>query len=672
MLADRKAVTLLVCLVSAQASPAEPDEELLEGAELVEIVEEAPVTEAAPPPEEVSREEVRSLPGARGDALEGIRNLPGVAFAASYEGAAGDLIIRGTSGADSWYLLDGVAVPAATHMGSLTAVLPVEMLQAIELEPGGFDVAHGRATGGVVEMKTRAPRLDRWGGAADVSFVHASAFAEGPVIADRLGLAVSLRRSFLDAFLPEVLPDDAGFHFTTAPRYHDGQIKADYVPSERHHLTLLGVESDDRLALNVEDENANDPVFTGDLGSHYQFWRAILAWHFDGGPLQTHATLAYGRDWNEVYLNDDFYLDLRVDDVTVRQEVAYTVGPFLRLRTGGDVRALKTDARVRLPLEGGEGAPDTLATVAPVLELDDRLRDVHSAAWLAGDLHLGPVAVTPGVRVDHFRHIHDVVVQPRLSAQVELGGGLATQASVGRFCRPLINAEQVPKDLEAETAIQASAGLEQRIGDDLRVRATLFSTWLRDLTVVDPMRIEDDAFDAYVSRGKGTARGMELFARLRRGDLFGWIAYTYTRSRRIDGPGMPERRFEQDQPHNLVATASWKFGRSGSWRVGGRFRLASGTPYTPVVGAVYRSDLDLYQPMYGASNSERLETAHQLDLRIDRRFTFRGWNLSAYLDVSNVYAHPRVVGYSYDFDYTHKEPITDLPLLPSIGVRGEL
>ena len=151
-------------------------------------------------------------------------------------------------------------------------------------------------------------------------------------------------------------------------------------------------------------------------------------------------------------------------------------------------------------------------------------------------------------------------------------------------------------------------------------------------------------------------------------NLFGWLAYTYTHSRRTDAPGMPERRFDYDQPHNLVAAASWKLGK---WTVGGRFRFASGLLSTPVVGSVYLADQDLYQPVYGATNSQRLESSHQLDLRVDRRFQFDAWTLSAYLDVTNVYANPRVFDYSYEFDYSEREPLTDLPILPTIGVRGE-
>ena len=46
------------------------------------------------------------------------------------------------------------------------------------------------------------------------------------------------------------------------------------------------------------------------------------------------------------------------------------------------------------------------------------------------------------------------------------------------------------------------------------------------------------------------------------------------------------------------------------------------------------------------------------------------WKLSAYVDVTNVYAHARVLGYSYNYDYSERTPIEDLPIVPAIGVRG--
>jgi hypothetical protein len=82
------------------------------------------------------------------------------------------------------------------------------------------------------------------------------------------------------------------------------------------------------------------------------------------------------------------------------------------------------------------------------------------------------------------------------------------------------------------------------------------------------------------------------------------------------------------------------------------------------------SDLNAFLPVYGQVNSERIEDAHSMDVRVDRKWKFDSWELSAYLDVTNVYAHARVLGYSYNYDYSERQAFEELPFVPALGVRG--
>jgi outer membrane receptor protein involved in Fe transport len=276
--------------------------------ETIEIVGPAPLAPAQGSVEQLSRDEIDALPGGRGDAFETVRSLPGVAFAPVFDGA-GDLAIRGTRGADSFYLVDGVPVPQTMHFGNLTAVLPVEMIDSIELLPGGFDVSYGRATGGIVEIHTRRSRADRWAGAADISFVHASAFAQGPLIRDELSIAASVRRSFIDLLLPSVVGDDGEVTFSRAPRYMDAQLRLDWAPSYRHEVSLLGLYSDDALAIQLDTENAQDPALSGRIGSSDSFWRAVATWRYDGVRIGSRAAVSYGRAVEKIGLNDTHFLE---------------------------------------------------------------------------------------------------------------------------------------------------------------------------------------------------------------------------------------------------------------------------------------------------------------------------------------------------------------------------
>jgi hypothetical protein len=62
---------------------------------------------------------------------------------------------------------------------------------------------------------------------------------------------------------------------------------------------------------------------------------------------------------------------------------------------------------------------------------------------------------------------------------------------------------------------------------------------------------------------------------------------------------------------------------------------------------------------------------HQLDIRVDKSWKFTSWQLSAYLDVQNVYNQGNVEGTSNNYNFTQTTYATGLPFLPSLGMRAE-
>ncbi|HET9959078.1 MAG TPA: hypothetical protein VFQ61_31525, partial [Polyangiaceae bacterium] len=156
--------------------------------------------------------------------------------------------------------------------------------------------------------------------------------------------------------------------------------------------------------------------------------------------------------------------------------------------------------------------------------------------------------------------------------------------------------------------------------------------------------------------------------------FFGWVTYTLSRSVRQSRAGEPERLFEYDQTHNLTVLGSYRLGRG--WEFGARFRLVSGPLATPLapppsLPAVYAADAGAYTPLEGKQFSRRLPLFHQLDVRLDKRWQFRDWRFSTYLDVRNAYSNSAIEGLAYNFDYSQETYQTGIPIIPSLGVRGE-
>ena len=85
----------------------------------------------------------------------------------------------------------------------------------------------------------------------------------------------------------------------------------------------------------------------------------------------------------------------------------------------------------------------------------------------------------------------------------------------------------------------------------------------------------------YDNGGTGRVYGMELVARHDFTNNFtGWLAYTLSRAERRDSGETEDRLFDFDQTHILTVVGSYLLPRN--WQVGGRFRLVSGNPITPV------------------------------------------------------------------------------------------
>src|SRR5262249_2194108 len=120
---------------------------------------------------------------------------------------------------------------------------------------------------------------------------------------------------------------------------------------------------------------------------------------------------------------------------------------------------------------------------------------------------------------------------------------------------------------------------------------------------------------AYNNLGKGYVIGGEVLIKYKAdARFFGWLAYTLQRSIIEQPPDFTPQLFQYDQTHILTVLGSYRLGHG--WEFGARFRLVSGSLYTPVVGGIFNGDAGTYVPVQGAAFSKRLPFFHQLDLRV--------------------------------------------------------
>ena len=620
----------------------------------------------------IPADEVARLPGSQGDPLKAVLNLPGAARP-SFGG--GQLILRGSSPGDSAAFVDGLQVPQLYHFGGLRSTFAPRFLESLEFVPGNFAADFGRLTGGIVNARVRDPATDMLRGEADFNLYDAGVALEGPLSKD-WSFGAAFRRSWIDALLPLFIPSDSNVSFSSAPRFYDYQFLATWKPSDRDRVRFLFFGSQDKLVLLFKHPAA-DPLITGNLSARIAYHELQALWSRALAPgLKQETWIAAGLSTFDTQIGPELFFKLDTRRLDARSTWSWQASRLVEVRAGVDIQLDGYDIRLDLPQAPKEGEPPGgPVSTRPRIATAQTGTFYNPATFL--ELRLSPtedIQIVPSVRLDWRRAIQRWSLDPRLSARWRVAPATVLKAALGVYQQqpqPDESARDIGNpDLLHERSLAASAGFEQALLPGVDLDVTGFYKDLDRLVVRNVAANVDPSQPPYLNTGVGRVYGVETLFRARVGDrFFGWIAYTFQRALRTDRPGAAERRFDFDQPHNLTALGTYQL--SPRWSLGARFRLVSGNPTTPVTGALYDATSDVFVPVFGPVNSDRLGTFHALDLRVDRIWTFERWKLSAYLDVQNVYNRANPEGVSYSYDFRQREPATGLPILPILGLKGE-
>ena len=632
----------------------------------------------------LSREEIATMPGSQGDPLRALQNLPGVART---PGGLGLLVLRGASPLQSGVYIGEHPVPRAFHALALASVVPADVISRLDFVPGNFDSRYGNASGGLVVLEPRRGRRDGVHGFLEADLAATSAMVEGP-LGKKGSFILAGQRGYIDGALRAVqaLTDSAG---TVLPTYYDYQAMADFPLRRGASLSARVLGAGDRIRFRFKDAETGESRDALDFRS--SFHRVDLAYRQRLGAWSALVSPALrfdvGRQLIPIEDSEQFRRDYVV---SLRAELGRQLSRRLELITGADLIYDHFLARGRVP--------DGVSRPPP----EQRVRGDQTwlGLYMTGRLQLGSLLLVAGARASGFAYKSEraFALDPRITGLWELadrwrlrfGAGIYSQSRINEFG---VDARIVPSSGNVGTNqvilppyfanFEPSFGLVPR-ADTLRViRAYQASAGLsHDLgaaTTVDVtgfFREQDNANPPIAASGRPTREaytrtwGVEFLLRRALTDrLYGWIAYTWMHSDlRVRRPLEPELRVfpgDFDQRHNLTIVASYKLPRG--WQIGGRFRLVSGQPYSPVVGAI--ESQGSFTPILGTVNSARFPPFHQLDLRVDRRWIYRRVSFLVFLDVLNVYNRQNVEVYVYSYDYREKVGGFGLPIFPTLGLR---
>ncbi len=633
------------------------------------------------PPREVTRRvleerEIQKIPGTNGDALRSIENMPGVARPPGFSGL---LIVRGSAPQDTGIFVDGTQIPIAYHFGGLTSVVPSEMLNRIDFIPGNFGPEYGRAMGGIVDIGIRSPPKDKLHAVFKLDVLDVRFFAEGKITKTTRFVA-GARRSWVDAWIGSALEAGGSTSVSAAPVYYDYQAGLEQDIGKHTTARVLFLGSDDRLRIVLNAPSAAEPGIGGALTNHTRFWRLQ-------GRTETKLSkdarwtnmVSYGLDHTQFGAGENFNLDIKSNPLTFRSDLRTKLTEGITSVVGIDSVWQSLDVDVSagpIPVDGQANGP----FYARPRQRQLLQTSLFQPAFYAM-LELVPVKglrLLPSARADHSSDIRDWRVAPRLAARYDVVPGFprtTIKGGLGLYYQPPQNYESFrpfgTPNLRHNQATHASAGFEQQLTEQIEISVEGFLKKLDHLVDQRPDATGSSSGVTYVNTGSGRVFGGELLLRYKPDKkFFGWLAYTLSRSERRADDSESYRIFDFDQTHILTALGSYKLGRG--WELGARWRYVTGNPYTPAATAIFDADAGAYSPVNAAPFSGRDPAFHRLDVRIDKTWDLGTVKLTAYLDLQNAYFRQNPEGRTYNYNFSRSDRVTGLPILPVLGLRGEL
>ena len=638
----------------------------------------------------VRAEEARRVPGTQGDVLKVVQNLPGVSRPPV---ASGQIVVWGSAPKDTRVYVDGVDLPALYHGSGLRGTISSDLIASIALVPGAFGAEYGRGLGGLVRVETRPlPRGTH--GHVGVDTLDGSAFASTE-LGRRVRIGSALRYGWIDRVFDAVSTKDLGDTFPL-PRYRDAQLKATIDLRKNESVDAVVLVSADELDRTVRNP---DPAKRRVEATRSSFWRAYARYTStsDDGA-QTTITPFFGQDTSS--LEQRFGgtpTRLRIDASRYgfrgasRSKVSRFLSVVLGMDALGTASSVAREGSLALPPREGDvavfGQPP--GSDYAVDRWKTHVLNIGPHAY--ADIRIGPVVLTPGVRIDAyliegtkklpgtsdappvgFSRL-ETAAAPRASARWNMTPRLALTAAYGTYHQAPepeeLSAVFGTPDLALSRATHVAIGESLRLTDTTTLDVVAFDKRMKDLTVRS--RLTNPILARLLTQnGEGKSYGVQLMLRQEVWHgFFGWVSYAITKSeRRYDGdPAW--RPFDFDQPHVLSVVASQEI---GAWSVGARFRAVSGNPRTPVTGSVYDARSDRFDPLFGRQSSIRVPTYWQLDLRIDRSFRVGPARALVFADLQNVTNRQNAEEIVYTADFRRRGIITGLPFIAVVGTRIEL
>ena len=574
-------------------------------------------------------------------------------------GNTSNLVIRGSSPNESLILFDRIPIPFVYHSGNMSSIFNTNLIEKMDLYPGGFSVDHGNVMGGILDIIPTQGNYDKHSGEFDISLIKSEAYVEGP-INNNLAYRFSARRSYLDIVAKPFIEDK-----NTAialPTFSDVQIGFDYRLAKKKTISIDSINAWDQLAVNQSESGSNlidfnqQKFFTG-LFLRYKD-RSDKNFQYQLSPyyLQSRSNNSIDDD-SQVYTTHYSGLD-SVFEHRVSKDHRFIYGSqFDVTKLLYEREVVNEDVEVE---EGQEEAMitnlESLTATRLTLFLGDEFQVTKS--W----------QLIPGFNVSFLDIKNKLYVDPRISTRYNLTDSFRLKAACGQYSQVIIDSN-IDRwfgnpELPAQKNYQYGTGFELDITSDIELQIEGFLKDIRNLPIWDSEL-------GIVPNGLAKIFGIEMLLKHTLTKRFmGWVAFTYLNVEEKAPNSGTWIKSTFDKPVDLTLVTSYQI--TPSWKFAAKAVYYSGQRVTPLILDYYDGDKDIFVTKYDVEliNSELDRDVYQIDVRTDYIFIWDTWRLNLYLEIQNVTMATVPISTQYNYDYSEKQYIEGLEIVPFLGIRA--
>ena len=612
----------------------------------------------------ITSEEVQKNAGSNRDVSKALLSLPGVASTSTFRN---DLLIRGGASMENKFYIDGIEVPTINHFqtqgasGGPRGIITVDFIKDVDFYSGAFPARRNGVMSSLFEFNFKQARKDKMGYKAVIGIDDMQLMADGPLSKDQSWMGLfSVRKSNLQLLFKAI-----GLPFL--PSYYDGQFKVSKKFKSGDELYFLGIGAIDEFKLNLDAEKTASNMATLDRLPISPQWNYTLGAGYrhlvnNGNWLLTISRNTLDNKSKKYFRNietpDNLLLDYKSQEIEhkLRIDRNWSHGNYkwsAGFNTGLSHYTNYTFSKL----------VTQTALVNDAYQSDLKFFQYGGYVQVSNKFLEDQLSVSLGARIDGSDYSNLTSnplnqFSPRLALQYKLNSDWAINFNTGIYYQlpPFTalgyteNNELINKRaLKYIRNQQVVLGAEYNGKDNLRL--TLEGYYKRYSNY--PFSIRNQMSLANVSTGfgtvgvepldsssKGETYGIEFLAQKRTSsNYYGIFSYTfgYSKFSNANGELLPS---SWDTRHIMALTAGKYFKRN--WNVGARFRLQSGYPETPY--DLGRSALVSIWNVangpvanYNQLNTTRGKLVNQLDVRLEKKWVFSKWQITAYMDVVNVY-----------------------------------